>query len=317
MRGQLCDSGAMTEARGQRALRWVLLASLWLSLMVLVMKVWIGWGTQSLSLLAVSLHTLVNVFSLFLGVVGVATRYSRGREIWGHSRLEAAMTLLMVAFMGFACFSLLAIALYQFVLSRSHPSPVTVTAPLLQFLGGIVVITFCLASFERYQAGLLDSSTLRLAASRALQDVWLTLGVLGGLVATSQGVGWVDSLAAIALVSLVLWGGWQVLCRQLPLLVQQVAIAPEAIAQTISQIEGITHCSHIRSWGLVGRQVVIEAQLVFHPDYVGLAQMLAERVEQILQERYGNVKVVLYIARRAPSDGSVPSSGKHPKTHKK
>lgn len=285
----------MAEGQSRWAIRWVLLASLWLSLLLLAMKVWIGWGTQSLSLIAESLHTLVNIFSLFLSVVAVSSRAGGGREGWGHGKLEAAMTLVMVAFMGFACLSLLTIALYQLFATDLATRSLPATASMLQFVGVVIATTFCLACFERYEAGVLTSTALRNAANRTLQDMWLTLLVLGGLVVSLQGYAWVDAAIAIALLGLAVVGCWQVINRQLPLLINQVAIAPEAIAQTIHQVEGITHCYGIQSRGVVGRQVFVEMRLILHPECMSLARTIAERVERAIRDRYGPAKVIIYI----------------------
>jgi cation diffusion facilitator family transporter len=285
----------MAEGQSRWAIRWVLLASLWLSLLLLAMKIWIGWSTQSLSLLAEALHTLVSIFSLFLSIIAVSSHFMGGREGWGHSKLEAAIALIMVAFMGFACLSLLAIALHQLLATGLATKSLPTTASMLQFLGMVIATTFCLACFERYEAGVLTSTALHHAANRALQDTWLTLLVLGGLILSLRFYIWIDAVVTIAILGLVIVGCWQVLNRQLPLLINQVAIAPEAIAQTIHQVEGITHCYNIRSRGVVGRQILIEMRLILHPECTNLARTIAERVERALRERYGPTKVIIYV----------------------
>ncbi len=93
----------MAEAQGRRrASHQVLLASLWLALIILVVKVWIGWATQSLSLLAESLQTLVNGFSILLSAIAVTSRYPASREVGGHGKVESVLALLLAALMGFA-----------------------------------------------------------------------------------------------------------------------------------------------------------------------------------------------------------------------
>lgn len=291
--------GAMSEAQGRRrASRQVLLASLWMTLLVLAVKVWIGWVTQSLSLVAESLHTLIDSFSILLSVISISSMGSSGREVWGHGRLEATMALMLVAFLGFACLNLLAISAGQLEAIVSN-SPellsVRINPPLLQVLAVVMAISFCIASFELYQARVLESTALRFNANHLLQDSWLMILVLAGLVGVWRGYTWIDPILAMVMVVAAAISCWRVFNRQLPSLMRQIAIAPEALAQTIHQVEGITHCYAIQSRGIVGRQVFVEMRLILHPECMGIARTIAERVERVIRERYGPARVVIYI----------------------
>ncbi len=288
----------MSEAQGRRqASRQVLLASLWLTLLVLAVKVWIGWATQALSLVAESLHTLIDSFSILLSVISISSSFSE-RGGWGHGKLEATMTLLLVAFLGFACLSILAVSASQLEAIASHSTdllPVKINALLLQMLGVVMAISFCVAAFELYEARVLESAALRFSANHLFQDAWLMILVLVGLVGVSWGYTWIDPALAIAMVVTAVISCWRVLNWQLPSLMHQIAIAPEALAQTIHQVEGITHCYAINSRGIVGRQVFVEMHLILHPECIGIARSIAERVERAIRERYGPAKVVIYI----------------------
>lgn len=292
----------MAEAQGhRRAISQVLLASLWLTLLVLVVKVWIGWATQSLSLLAESLQTLINGFSLLLSTIAVTSRYAASRE-WGHGRLESVLAFLLVAFMGFACLSLLVVSVQQLaaIAQDANLLSARMNLPLLQLLGVVLATNFCLACFQRYEAGLLENSALRFSAGHLFQDTWLMLPVLAGLIGMMRGYLWLDPLLAIVMVVIAVCNGWRVLNWQLPSLMKQMAIAPEALAQTIHQVEGITHCYGIQSHGIVGRQVFVEMRLILHPECMSIARTIAERVERVIRDRYGPAKVVIYIDSDRP-----------------
>lgn len=293
----------MAEAQGRRrASRQVLLASLWLALLILVVKVWIGWATQSLSLLAESLQTLVNGFSILLSTIAITSRYPASREVGGHGKVESVLALLLAALMGFACLSLLVVSMQQLEAIAQEASwlPVRVNSPLLQLLGVVVATNFCLACFQRYEAGLLENSALRFSAGHLFQDTWLMLPVLAGLVGVARGYLWLDPVLAMLLVLAAICNCWRVFNWQLPSVMRQIAIAPEALAQTIHQVEGITHCYGIQSRGVVGRQVFVEMRLILHPECLSIARSIAERVERAIRDRYGPVKVVIYIDSDRP-----------------
>lgn len=294
----------MSEVRGRhRARYWVLFAALWLTLVALAVKVAIGWATRSLSLVAEALQTLITSFSLILSLIVVASPFTSERDVWGHGKLESILALLLVAFMGFTCFGLLAIAAQQLeVLSQMSPGePLTqITPRLIQLLGVVTAITLCLGYYMRYQARLLESNVLRLSASHCLQDAWLMVGVLAGLVAVVQGYVWIDPLIAILMVFLGIGSVWQVLNRQLPSLLRQVAIAPESLARTIRQVEGILHCYGIQSRGMVGRVVYVELHLIVHPEFGNFGTAIADRVERLIRQQYGPAHVVVHIDRDRP-----------------
>ncbi len=294
----------MTEVQGRRrASRQVLLASLWLTLLVLALKVWIGWATQALSLIAESLHTLIDSFSTLLSLVTVSSRYSSGRDGWGHGRLESALSFLLVAFLGFASFSLLLVSIQQLeAIATNSPEvlPVRINLPLIQLLGVVMAINFCLASFELYEARVLESPALRFSANHLFQDSWLMILVLAGLIGVWRGYVWLDPILAIVMILTAIASFWRVVNWQLPSLMRQIAIAPEALAQTIHQVDGITHCYAIRSRGIVGRLVFVEMRLILHPEYMGVAQSIAERVERAIRDKYGPAKVVIYIDSDQP-----------------
>jgi cation diffusion facilitator family transporter len=289
----------MTEARNRRQASFqLLLATLWLTLLVLAVKVWAGWATRSLSLLAEALHTLIDSFSAVLSLLAItpSSRLS-GRELWSYGKRETAGVLLLVAFLGFSGFSLMRLAFAQLEAathSQPLPFPTQIELPLIQLLGVVIAINICLMLFERYEARALESTALRLNADHMLRDTWLTVVVLVGLIGVSQGYIWLDPVMAIALVLFMVKSFWRVLNWQLPLLVQQVAVAPEALAQIACQIEGVTRCQRVRSRGLVGRQVLVEMQLVVHPEFLSAASRIAEQVEGAIRGHYGPVQVVIH-----------------------
>jgi cation diffusion facilitator family transporter len=289
----------MSEAKGRRrASRRILLVSLWLTVLMLAMKVWVGWATQSLSLLAASLHTLITSFSIFLSVIALASPYGSGREIWGHTKLESALAFLLLAFLGFAGFSLLALAVpYLIGFFSGQPAALSlqINLPLIQLLSVLTATNFCLALLQRYQASVLESAALDFTTQQQFRDVWLMILVLLALTGAWQGYAWLDPAIAVLLLLIVIGGCWRIFNVQLPAMVRQVAIAPEAVAQTVHQVEGITHCYNIRSRGMVGRQLLIELRLILHPEYKATARSVAERVERVIRERYGPARVVIYV----------------------
>ncbi len=277
----------------------LLLITLWLTLLLLGVEAIAGWACQSLLLLAEALHTLVDGFAAGLGVVAIASpQRPLGRETLGHGRGEVMATLALVAIVGFTGVSLMGMALGQGFLALSQGPgvlPVTMTPTVVGLVGGLIVLSWAWAGYGYFQSRPLPGSALALNARHLLQDAWLSGLALGGAIAIAQGYPWVDPLLALGLVPLAACSLWQVLNNQLPMLLRPMAIAPEAIAHVVTQVEGVTRCIRIRSRGLVGRQVWIELQLAVHPDYLATAQGVGERVEAALRRVYGPVRTEIWM----------------------
>ncbi|MBW4419234.1 MAG: cation diffusion facilitator family transporter [Myxacorys californica WJT36-NPBG1] len=290
----------MSEVKHPRTVsRQILLVTLWLTLLILAVKVGAGWSTRSLALLAESLHTLIDGFSAVLSLIALSASPQRpsGREVWGHGRLETALALLLVGFLGFACLSLLGLSIEQLITSPSllmMPS-VKMRFSLIIILAVVFLGSLALAYFQRRLAKTLDSSLLRLNANQILRDAWLTFLLLIGLVGVWRGYHWLDPLMTIALVVTALLSCWRVLNWQLPLVVRQMAIAPEAIAQLVRQVQGVTHCYGIQSRGIVGRQVFVELRMTVHPEFVAMSPWIMEQIEGRIRECYGPVQVLIHI----------------------
>ncbi len=285
----------MDEVRNSRGVsRQVLFVTLWLTLLVLAIKVWAGWATRSLSLLAEALHTVIDSFSTVLSLVAVAAPHRiSGREVWGHGRLETTLALLLSAVLGFACFSLLGLSVQQLGATQNLTAalPVRMSLPLIGLLTAVFLASLGLAYFQRRLAKTLESAALRVNANQVLQDAWLTLVLLIGLVGIWKGYRWLDPLMAIAMILMAAISCWRVFSWQLPLMIRQMAIAPEAISQLVRQVQGVITCYQIRSRGIVGRQVLIEMRLVLHPEFIGATQWIVEQIEATLREHYGPVHV--------------------------
>ncbi len=290
----------MNEGAYQRRTSYrLLLATLWATLLLLAVEVIGGWATHSLTLLAESLHTLIDGFSTVLSLVAVTSpQRQMGREVWGHGRGEVAATLILCAFLGFTGISLVFIALRQLwagINGAASPFPVTLDGHVLRLTALMVIVNIALGVYANYQARNLNSLTLRLNTQHFLADVWLSLVMVAVLMAIHYNQHWLDPVFALGLLSLVARSLWRVLNEQLPMLLRPTAIAPEAIAHLVSQVEGVTHCQRIRSRGMVGRQVWVELHLALHPEYMEMANAIGEQIEALLRRQYGPLRTQIWV----------------------
>ncbi len=169
----------MSRSGHQRHISYrLLLMILWLALLVFAIELTAGWVSQSLCLLAESLHTLIDVFSTLISLIAVASpQRTLGREIWGHGRSEAAGALILSAMLGFAGISILLIAGEQMT-TLFQPAVLlrgAITLPLVVLVSVTVALLFGAVLFAAHQSEQNSSLALKLNVSHILSDSWLSV----------------------------------------------------------------------------------------------------------------------------------------------
>ena len=274
--------------------RRVLSITLVLNILVVVLKLVVGWWTGSLSLLADALHSVTDSANNVLGLVTnqLASPVPDRDHPYGHQKYEAVGALGIAAFLGIACFEILRGA-GERLFSKSDP--VTMGATSLWFLLAVLGINIFVAFYERRVGNRLGSNILIADAQHTMSDIWITIAVIGGLIGVWSGVQWLDVALAFPVALLVIRSGWVVLSANLPWLVDEMAIAPEAIHTIVMQVPGVLNCHNIASRGLLGRQVFIDMHLIVEPQDVLGAHHITEQVEEQLEEEFGPVRATIHV----------------------
>ena len=244
--------------------------------------------------MADALHSVTDSANNVLGLVTnqLASPKPDRDHPYGHQKYEAIGALGIAAFLGIACFEILKGAVDRILLGGE---PVEMSAPALWLLLIVLGINLFVAFYER-QVGLrLGSNILIADAHHTMSDVWITIAVLAGLVGVWQGLQWLDIGLAFPVAILVMRSGWVVLRSNLPWLVDEMAIAPEAIHTVVMKVPGVINCHHIASRGLLGRQVFIDMHLVVEPKDVETAHEITEQVEIGLEAAYGPVRATIHV----------------------
>ena len=281
--------------------RKVLLITLLLNLFVMGLKAVVGFWTGSLSLQADALHSVTDSANNVLGLI--ASRFSSPQpdrnHPYGHQKYEAVGALGIAAFLGIACFEILQGAIERIFQGLT---PVNISASELWLLLIVLGVNIFVTYYERGVGQRVGSPILLADAQHTMSDVWVTITVLLGLIGVWQArvlnwpqLQWIDVLLAFPVALLVFHSGWKVLNENLPWLVDEMAIAPEAIRDVTVQVPGVINCHDIASRGLLGRQVFIEMHMIVEAKDVETAHQITEEVESRLQERFSPVRVLIHV----------------------
>ncbi|MBG1242658.1 cation diffusion facilitator family transporter [Nostoc sp. NZL] len=275
--------------------RKVLIITLLLNLFVMGLKALVGYWTGSLSLLADALHSVTDSANNVLGLI--ASKFSSPQpdreHPYGHSKFEAVGALGIASFLGIACFEILQGAIERIL--KGGGEPVRISPPELWLLLIVLGVNIFVAFYERSVGRRVGSSILIADATHTMSDIWVTISVIGGLIGVWLGYQWMDLVLAFPVALLVFWSGWSVLKENLPWLVDQMAIAPEAIHAIATSVPGVINCHDIASRGVLGRQVFIEMHLIVDAADVETAHHITEEVESRLEERFRPVRILIHV----------------------
>jgi cation diffusion facilitator family transporter len=230
------------------AVRRVLVGLLFANLGVLAAKAIVGIASGSLAVLGDALHSSVDSIYNVLGliVVRVAARAPDEDHPYGHGKFETLGALAVVVFLSITCFELVRSAA-QKLLGGGHA--ITMTDVGVGVLVATLGVNVLVAWYENRRGRDLGSELLIADAAHTRTDVFITVGVLIGVLFARQGHLWVDPVVAIVVALLIVRVAYKILARTVPVLVDERAIPARAIRQTAQSVAGVESAYDIRSRG--------------------------------------------------------------------
>jgi cobalt-zinc-cadmium efflux system protein len=238
---------------------------------------------NSMALMADAGHNLSDVLGLVIAwIASVLTRRapsSRYTYGLGGSSILAALfnaVLLLLAVGAIA---------WEAVLRLLHPEPVASGTVMTVAAVGIVVNGATAALFASGRKGDLN---IRGAFLHMVADAAVSAGVVvAALAILYTGWLWLDPLASLVIVGVIVWGTWSLLRDSLAMSVDAVpaSIDPQAVRSYLASCAGVAAVHDLHIWPLSTTESALTAHLVFpggHPGDEFLAVAASE-----LKQRFG------------------------------
>ena len=266
------------------AVRRVLIGLLGANLVVVAAKLAVGVLSGSLAVLGDALHSSVDSLYNVLGliVIRVAARAPDEDHPYGHGKFETLGALAIVVFLSITCFELVRNAVQKLL---GGGQAVAVTDLGLVVLLATLSINVLVAWYENRRGHELSSELLLADAAHTRTDVFITIGVLIGVLFARGGAMWVDPAVAIVVAALIVRVAYQIFARTVPVLVDERAIPERAIRRTAQGVKGVRSAYGIRSRGGHGAGVrYAEVTIAVDGDAnVAAAHAIADEVEERLK----------------------------------
>jgi cation diffusion facilitator family transporter len=226
--------------------RRVLAGILVANIVVVVIKFTVGFDTNSLAVFGDALQSSVDSANNLIGifVVRVAAKAPDEDHPYGHAKFETLGALLIALLLALSIFELVRGAVARLI---SGAPPLNVSSTALAFLVFTLAVNIGVVWFEGRAARRLRSDLLLADALHTRTDVFITLGVLGGLALARAGLAWADPALALIVAVLVGRAGYQILRRAIPSLVDERAFDQTTIQRVAEGVDGVMSAYAIRS----------------------------------------------------------------------
>jgi cation diffusion facilitator family transporter len=268
-----------------RAVRRVLWITMGLNLVATVAKLAVGYWTGSLSLIADGFDSVFDSASNVVGLVGIylAARPADEDHPYGHRKAET-MTALVIS-------SLLFLTTWELIQSAVErlrdPSLIVAKVNVWSFAALLlsIAVHVIVVWYELREGRKLHSDVLVADALHTRADIFVSLSVIGGLIAVRLGFPLADPILALIISLVIAKIGIDIIREGSPALMDKVVVSPEEIKEIALSVPGVLLCHKVRSRGHE-TAVYIDLHISVAPSTpIAQAHQIAHRVQGRLRER--------------------------------
>jgi len=291
-----------------RAIRRVLWITMGLNLLATAAKIVVGYLTGSLSLVADGFDSAFDAASNVVGLVGIylAARPADEGHPYGHRKAETLTALGVSALLFLTTWELIKSAVERL------RNPALIQAEVTAWSFGALVFSILVHAtvvwYEMREGRRLGSDFLVADAQHTRADIFVSLGVIGGLVAVRLGVPVADPILALVVALFIAKIGIDIVRETSPTLMDGAMLSPGQVERIALEVPGVRSCHQVRSRGH-DRAVYADLHLRVDPGMsVEQAHAIAHEVQRRLRAyRPGLVDVTIHLE---PS-GSLPPEPGH------
>jgi len=290
-RGPATPTGPAHAADVRRTLG-VILA---LNLVVVAVKIGVGWRTGTLAVLGAALESALDTLNNVIGMalVTLAARAPDDDHPYGHDKFETIGALAIVGFLSISCFELLKEGIQKL---RRHEEPRPPEVLEIALLTATVAVNIFVVWYERRRGRELRSAFLLADAAHTSSDTYVTLLALASMLLAAVGLGQFDAPLAIIVAMIIAVSGYRILKGTIPILVDERAVDAEKIRQLVRTIPRIREVRMVRSRFSASGRLFAELTIVVDGEStVAEAHALADAVEARITEELGASDVTVHV----------------------
>ena len=258
---------------------------------VLALKLVVGVSTGSLAVLGDALHSLSDVANNAVAwfVVRISSQPPDRDHPYGHRKFETLAVFVLATLL-----TVLGIELALGALRR-EAQPTAGDPWALPLMLGVLLINVALASWEGAWARRLSSDILGADARHTFADVLTTIVVIVGWQLSAHGYPWLDTVCAIAVAAFVLALAFGLFRRAIPILVDSIAVEPEAVGDVARAVHGVRRVKTVRSRSTGGSTAIDMVVTVDSGITAAEAHAITDAIEEELRAHLSIDDVTIHV----------------------
>lgn len=259
----------------------VLFTILLANIAVAALKVIIGTIIKSSSMTADGFHSVTDASSNIVGLIGIriASKPVDKNHPYGHKKFETLCGLFISGMLFFIGFKVIADAVKRFI----NPLNPQITNESLLALLATLIINIIVSTLEYRRGKKLGSDILISDSIHTRSDIFVSLGVLIGLVCINLGVNpIIDPIISLIVAGFIIHAAYGILASSSGVLVDKRVIDPELIEKVAIRFDGVNEVHGIRSRGREDDVYIDMHVLVDFDMSIGQSHKLVHNIEKRL-----------------------------------
>ncbi len=269
---------------------WIIL---FFNILVLVIKIFAGIATKSLSILGDAAHSGSDALNNIVGIVVLRFAHEPPdkKHPYGHGKFETLAAFAIVIFLVIACVEIVQGAIGRLI----HPVELPFfRKEVVLLLILTLIVNLFVWNYERSQGKKLNNNLLIADASHTGSDVLITISVLASQILIAQKMFWVDSVLALAIASFIAKAAYEIIKSTVPILVDEAWLDPRLVSKSALSISDVTDCYDIYS-RRGPYSAFVECKIKVVPKDLYGAHKVADKVEEKLKQDFGNCKITVHV----------------------
>lgn len=285
----------MTMNEKTKKVQWILAVILVANMAVATIKIIFGTLIQSTSMTADGFHSLTDGTSNIIGLISVrlAGTPNDPSHPYGHEKIETLSSLVIAAFL----LSIGIKVVKEAIVAFQQPHIINVTTSSLVVMLLTLATNIFVTTYERRKGNELGSSFLIADASHTASDIFVTIGVLIGLVGVKLGLPPViDPIISLVVAGFIFHAAWEIFYDNSHVLIDGKALEEEDIRQCAAVFPDVKEIHEIRSRGTkdapyVDMHIKVDSSLC-----ISEAHNLSHLIELCIKEKLApNASVIVHV----------------------
>ena len=271
---------------------WIILFA---NFVVAAAKIIMGTIINSVSMTADGFHSLTDGSSNVVGLIGIgiASKPIDTDHPYGHKKYETVTGLFIVAMLLFLGIKILTGAIDKF----SNPIIPNISIESLVVMFVTLIINIIVTTYEKKKGVELKSTILISDSMHTRSDIFVTLGVIVGLVAIKLGAPpVVDPIVSIIVAGFILYSGYEIFKNICGVLVDEAMVEASLVEKIVLCHPEVKGVHKIRSRG-TSDDIYIDMHILANSSLtLAESHELAHSIEDEINENLsGNVQVIIHL----------------------